>query len=309
VLIGDSMKTICITGGNGLLGSKIIAGAHEVYNLISIDLHEDSMNKYKNVKYLQGDIRNKQQIINLITGNNPDFVINAAAYTNVDECETNPEEAWRINVQGAENVALACQSLKIKMIHISTDYIFNGKSGPYSEEDEPNPISCYGKTKFESEKVIKGILDNVVIVRTMVVYGFVRNTKKNFVTWLVDALINKKNIKVVDDQIGTPTLVDDLARILITILENDMRGIYNIAGKECLSRYDFALKVADIFNLDSSLITRTTTKDLMQKAPRPVRSGLKTDKIRGEIGVNVNSICEGLGIVKQQMNEEGFLSK
>lgn len=300
------MKRICVTGGNGLLGSKIIAAAKEAYGLISIDLQEHSLSRVHDLEYIRGDVTDKEFILHQVERSCPDVVIHAAAFTDVDGCEREKEKAWDVNVEGTRNVALACKTLGIKMIHLSTDYVFDGKSGPYDEEDKPNPVGHYGKTKLESEDVVRDILDDFIIARTMVLYGYAPGKQSNFVIWLVKKLRNGERVRIVDDQFGTPTLADDLAGALIVLFEKDGRGLYNTAGGECLSRYDFATRTAEIFELDASLVARITTAELDQDAKRPLRSGLRIDKIRGEFGVEFSSVTEGLRIVKQQMTEAGW---
>ncbi len=298
------MRKICITGGNGLLGSKLLAEARNKYSLVSIDLQESSLAQCGKLEYIQGDITDREEIIKQISRVHPDCVIHTAAFTNVDGCEKEKDKAWEVNVLGAENVALVCRDLKIKMIHISTDYVFDGKNGPYSETDEPHPIGFYGKTKLESEKRISEIVEDFVIARTMVLYGYFPGVRMNFVTWLIGKLRDGERVNIVTDQYGTPTLADDLARALIVLFEKGGQGLYNTAGSELISRYDFALRVAEIFDLDSSLIKKATSGHLKQPAPRPLQSGLRIDKIHTEMGVSFSSIREGLFIMKEQMGGE-----
>ena len=291
------MKTICITGGNGLLGNKLLMLAEEHYSTISIDIHESPTSSYDNMKYIQCSVTEPDQIQQTIINEKPSYVFHAAAFTGVDGCE----KAWLVNVQGTENVARTCRHLGIKMIHVSTDYVFDGSRGPYDENQKPNPISVYGKTKLASEKVIANTLEDYCIVRTMILYGYHPGVRLNFVTWLVDALRHGKSVSIVDDQFGTPTLADDLAKALLRLMEKDKYGVYHAAGSELINRYDFALKIAETFKLDNSLIRRISSEVLKQPAPRPLHSGLKIQKICQELGVSFGSVNEGLEIVKSQM--------
>ena len=285
-----------------MLGSKVLQAAELEYRVVSIDLEPGPLAEYGHVVYIQGDITDAQGIHERIIGAKPDCVIHTAAFTDVDGCERERTKARQVNVDGARNVALTCKKLGVKMIHLSTDYVFDGQAGPYLEEDEPSPIGYYGETKLESESVIRQILDDYVIARTMVLYGYALGVRLNFVTWMVDRLRQENPVSIVDDQFGTPTLADDLARSLLTLYQKDGRGLYHTAGSECLSRYAFALSVADVFGLDASLISRTATADLNQASRRPLRSGLKIDKIRREMGVDFSSTSQGLRIMKQQMD-------
>lgn len=295
-----------MTGGNGLLGSKVLSAACGRFRLVSIDLHEAPTVRYNHLEYLQGDVTERETIQRRISDARPDCVIHTAAFTDVDGCEEEREEAWKVNVQGTENVAISCRTLDIKMIHLSTDYVFDGKSGPYSEEDDPHPMSFYGKIKLESEKVVQEHLENFIIARTMVLYGYSPKVRHNFVTWLVEKLGHRERVTIVEDQYGNPTLADDLAKALLTIFERDGCGIYHTAGKDWLNRYDFAVSVAKVFQLDRSLIGRTTTDCLNQAAPRPLKSGLKSDKILHEFGVTFSPVEEGLQRMREQMETAGI---
>ena len=302
------MKTIFITGGNGLLGSKILAQTAESYHLVSIDIQKNPNSHYNHMRYFQCDIRDRKQIKQRIAKSDPDVVVHLAAYTDVDGCEIHRNEAWEVNVHGTENVAMACKELNIKMVHLSTDYVFDGEKGPYREGDKPNPIGFYGKTKLESETIVLEMLDNVIIARTMVLYGFSTGVRPNFTTWLVGKLYQKEKVSIVRDQFGTSTLADDLAQMILKIVQKDCVGIYHTAGKDLLSRYDFAQMIAEVFNLDSSLIESTTTDRLKQGALRPLRSGLITDKLTRETGYSPLSCKESLRIMRSQMEEAGYCS-
>jgi len=303
------MRTICVIGGNGLLGSKILLEATGAYRLISVDLHETSAFRHDGLEYIQGDITDREGVREVIARVHPDCVIHTAAFTDVDGCEREKEKAWGVNVTGAENVALACKAFNAKMIHLSSDYVFDGKEGPYGEEDEVNPISFYGETKLESERIVRDILADFVIARTMVLYGYSPGVRMNFVTWLIDRFHDGKKVRVVADQYGTPTLADDLARALLVLFDRNGRGVYHAVGRESINRYDFALRIAEVFHLDSSLIVRATSDSLHQSAPRPLRSGLKTDKICREMGVAFSSVTDGLLVMRDQMEKAGVYTQ
>ena len=295
------METICVTGGNGLLGSKVIAAAQHAYHLVSIDLADRPLNPYGNMEYVQADICDSKAIHRAINRFNPSAVIHTAAFTHVDRCETERAQAWQVNVEGAGNVARACRSAAAKMIHVSTDYVFDGKNGPYSETDEPNPISYYGLTKLEGERAVLENHDNVAIARTMVLYGFVPGVRLNFITWLIEPLERGEKVSIVTDQYGNPTLADDLAEALVLLYEKDRNGIYHTAGNDWLNRYDTALLVADVFQLDACLIRKTTSARLRQPAPRPMQGGLVSDKLARETGFIFSDLHKGLEKLKEQM--------
>lgn len=297
-------KKILVIGSNGLLGQKLceIIVRCGAYNLTIASIEEKPIRQVVGAQYMQVDITNKKDVKNIVNACHPDVIINAAALTNVDSCETERELCWRINVDGVENIADAAKIHDTTVVHVSTDYIFDGKSGPYTEDDRPEPLSYYGKSKLASENLLRTSGIPYLIARTMVLYGFAPGVKANFALWLIESLENKKQVNVVDDQFGNPTLVDDLAYGLIQGFEMERTGIYNLAGRDIVSRYEFALKLAKVFNLDASLITSIKTASLKQPAPRPLKSGLITLKAEVELGFKPSTIEQGLLILKTQLN-------
>jgi dTDP-4-dehydrorhamnose reductase len=297
-------KKILVVGSNGLLGQKlcevIVRGG--AYNLTIASIEEKPLRHVLGAQYMQCDITNKREIKNVVAACKPDVIINAAAMTNVDACETEREQCWKINVEGVENIIDAAKKNNTKVIHVSTDYVFDGKTGPYAEDDRPDPLSYYGKSKLASENALRTSGLPYLIARTMVLYGFAPGVKPNFALWLLESLERKKSVTIVDDQYGNPTLVDDLAYGLMQGFEMERTGIYNIAGRDIVNRYEFALKLAKVFNLDASLITPIKTSSLKQPAPRPLKSGLVTLKAEVELGYKPSTVEQGLLILKTQLN-------
>jgi dTDP-4-dehydrorhamnose reductase len=302
---GSDLKTILVTGGNGLLGIKLLAEAEGKCRLASVDLQTGPLFPFSGMEYVQADITDAESLRAAAIRTRPDCVIHAAAYTDVDRCEREREACRRVNATGTENMASFCRSQGIKLIYLSTDYIFDGKQGPYSEEDEPHPVSHYGMTKLEGETAVRRLLEDYIIARTTVLYGYFAGIRPNFVTWLVDKLRKKETVFIVDDQHGTPTLAEDLAGMLLVLFENNRRGIYNAVGNECLSRHEFAVRTAEVFGLDASLIRKTTTDRLNQPAARPMRGGLSIQKIIRDTGRAGLSVKEGLKAVRRQMEADG----
>jgi dTDP-4-dehydrorhamnose reductase len=210
----------------------------------------------------------------------PDVVVHTAAMTDVDGCERQPEAARLANVVAAENVARACRVVGAHLVHLSTEYVFDGLAGPYGEDDRPNPISVYGRTKLDSEAAVLEHCRNAAIARTTVLYGHAPNVRPNFVTWLVGQLRAGRPVRVVDDQIGSPTLADNLAEMCLALALGRARGIYNTVGADVLDRHAFSLLAAEAFGLDPSPISPASTASLAQAAPRPLRAGLRMDKLR-----------------------------
>ncbi len=292
-------RTILITGANGLLGQKLCQGFFPSYQVIGCDLHPQSFISLPNIFYQSLDLTYRTRVESLVRLHDPQVIINAAAYTDVDGCEIHKKDAWIINVGVVENLAGVCRERKIKLIQLSTDYIFDGENGPYSEDAPPHPVSFYGETKLESEKVIKQSSIDYLIVRTNVLYGAGKNVRKNFLLWLLEKLKSGEKIKIVTDQFNNPTLADNLSLCIWEMVDLNLSGIFHLAGAEYLSRYDFALKAANKFNFDRSLVSPTQTELLEQKAPRPHWGGLKTEKAQKILRTRLLNVEEGLELVKQ----------
>jgi dTDP-4-dehydrorhamnose reductase len=255
--------------------------------------------------YNQLDITNRSDVKSLISSFQPNVILNAAGATNVDWCESNREEAWKVNVTAVENLAEASRKVAAQLIHVSTDYIFDGKSGPYDETAKPNPLGYYGKTKLASENAIRSAAIQHTIVRTLVLYGSGIGVKANFALWVVNSLKAGKQIQVVDDQFGNPTFVGDLAIAMIKAFELNREGIFHVGGGDQLSRYDFALLAAEVFNLDTSLIKRIKTSDLVQASSRPMVSGFITLKAETQLGMRFLTVKEGLTLLKHELQSNG----
>jgi dTDP-4-dehydrorhamnose reductase len=296
-------KRVLITGANGLVGQKLtsIFAADHDFDLLVTARQPASRNTSAGAGYVPLDIADKRAVKDLVWNFSPDYILNAAAYTNVDGCETHKEDCWKANVTAVENLASACKLSESRLIHISTDYIFDGKAGPYDELATPNPISYYGKSKLAAENAVRLMGDNWAIVRTMVVFGKAEGVKANFALWLIGELVKGNPVKIVDDQFGNATLADDLARGIYQLVRKDRTGIYNMAGHDMLTRYEFALKVAKLFKCDPALITPVKTASFNQPAPRPLKSGLITLKAESELGIKFLTSDESIVRLKQQM--------
>lgn len=296
------MKRILVIGSNGLLGQKIttLFSKSKQYDLLNASVEEKSFLDEKNIPYQQLDITKRSSVLKFIDAYQPDVIINTAAVTNVDLCETDRALAWKVNVSGVENLVYGAKMVGAKIIHFSSDYVFDGKNGPYSESDIPNPISYYGRTKLASENVLKlsGIPN--VIIRTMILYGIANQVKDNFALWLVNSLSENKQIRVVDDQIGNPTLVDDLAFAVLKIVEYNRSGLFHIAGAELTSRYGFALALAKKFKFSKDLITPIKTSILKQPASRPLKSGFIILKAETELNLKMSNVESGLTVFQNQ---------
>ncbi len=300
------MKRILITGGNGLLGQKLVElmSNSAQYSLLMTSRQESSVFENEAIRYNQLDTTRKNAVQSIVEEFEPNVIVNAAAMTNVDTCEVEREAAWRSNVTGVENLIHAAKLSGARLVHISTDYVFDGKNGPYSELDRPNPISYYGRTKLASENIVLTSGVAATVIRTMVLYGIGHKIKQNFALWLLKNLSEGKPVRVVDDQIGTPTLAEDLAYGIFKIIELDRKGLYHIAGPDLLSRYDFAVTLARIFDLNKKHITPVRTSTMKQPAQRPLKSGLITLKAQTDLGLALSGVEHGLTMFKNQINAD-----
>ena len=263
------MKRILITGANGQLGSSFYNLLHHKYEIINTSR---SLNNLRSCIYL--DITNPivcKEVISLIK---PDIILNFAALTSVDYCERYPELANEVNVVGLENLLT---NFKKTIIHISSDYVFDGNNGPYSENDSTNPINVYGMSKLRSEEILLSNSENSLIIRANVIYDYLNNSSASFLNWVVDSLKNKKEINVVNDQINNPTWASSMTVVIDRAIELELAGLLHWGDRELLDRYEFAKKIAESFKLNKSLIKPISTIDLQQDALRPLKSGLKTD--------------------------------
>jgi len=294
-------KLVLVTGCNGLLGQKLVHELHTRFKLAGCDLHESPpFIDNETFDYYQTDISKRKDLDELVQSIKPDWIVNTAAYTDVDRAEIERERCWRANVIAVENLIYSAKKNKAQLIQISTDYVFDGRAGPYREEDRPNALGFYAKSKLAAENAIIGSGLRYAIIRTMILYGVGVNVRPNFVTWLVDALRNRQPVTIVDDQIGNPTLADDLARAIARVIQKNVHGVFHICGSEIIDRYHFALEVADIFDLDKSLIVPAKTSDLQQKAPRPLKSGFILDKAETELGIEMMDVKSALEEFKKQ---------
>jgi dTDP-4-dehydrorhamnose reductase len=240
-------------------------------------------------------IEDSTRLINLIKTLKPDVVINTVAIPNVDLCETDPQLADHLHVDITREIANVCKDVGSKLIHFSTEWVFDGKLGrKYTEDDQPNPINHYGKTRLAAEKIVLETSNNVIL-RTAVIYGW--HPKSRFTNWIIQTLREKRSVDPFVDQYNTPTLVDDLAKAILKIIENNLSGLYHAVGKTCISRYEFALRIADRFGLDKNLIRPVTSLEKKQIAPRPPRSCLDAQKLESAIDYNFCDIDTGISYI------------
>jgi len=243
------------------------------------------------------ELTDRDAVRSIIHTTQPNIVFLPAYLSNVDYCELHPDETYQINVVGSLNVATAAREVGAKLVFYSSDYVFNGENGSYSETDSPDPICVYGDQKLEIEQKIAHLMDDWLILRITVVYGW-EAQNKNFVSRLIKTLQNDQMIEVPQDQIGSPTLVNDIAEASCRLVEASANGIFHVAGTDWIDRYQFALEVAKVFDLPTKNIQPVLTAELGQAARRPLKAGMKSDRLNQTIDWNLHSISEGLNILK-----------
>ena len=284
------MKTLLITGAYGQLGDACVKYLKNNYNITLSGVSPSDGGVHL-------DIRSKSSIKKVLSDIDPDVILNLAALTDVDGCELDPQQAKDINFSGVKNL---CRDFSGHFIQISTDYVFDGKSGPYSEEDEPNPKSVYGKTKLFADNWLLDNYSKSTIIRTNILYSYTKRTKASFLKWVVDSLNDNQNIKVVNDQWNNPTWTESLSSVIYKIIDNQAFDLYHYGDRDILNRFDFSILISKVFNLDSSLIMPISSDELNQIAPRPRKSGLITKKIESELGIIPKSVETCLNEIRKQ---------
>lgn len=256
-----------ITGANGMLGGSLCPVLRKQgNNVYPTDLTPDEDNIVKPL-----DIADRKAVEAAFRQAKPDFVFHLAAETDVDKCELEPEHARRVNVGGVENIALACKKFSIAMAYISTCGVFDGqKKEPYNEDDQPNPISVYSKTKFEGENVVKAILkERYYIFRAGWMMGGGSNRDKKFISKIVKLLDTNSEIAVVNDKFGNPTYTVDMSKAMTAVIQKECYGLYHIVNTGFCSRYDIACKIREYLKKDNVVIKPISSSQFPLAAPRP----------------------------------------
>lgn len=301
------MKKILVTGSNGLLGQKLVHLIldHSNHLLLATSKGENRLKSRSDFDYSSLDITDKNSVDSIVSEFKPDVLINSAAMTNVDACESFQEDCIALNVDGVKNLVAACENHNTHLIHLSTDFVFDGKAGPYSENDQANPLSFYGQSKYDSELIVaNSSLSKWSIARTIIIYGIVENmSKSNIVLWAKSALESGSELKIVDDQFRSPTFAEDLAKGCLLIAEKEKNGIYHLSGKESMSILELVYRVADFYGLDKSTISPVKSESLNQAAKRPPVTGFVLDKANKELGYFPLSFNEGLKLLSKEIEE------
>ena len=290
-----------IIGGSGFVGSTLASYATSDFELHAT-VNKNEM-KLDNVPVTKMDLlENRKTIIDLIKNLNPDVVINTAAHANVDFCETDHAIADLFHVDVVQDIANICKDTDSKLIQFSTDFVFNYTSKrKFTENDTPVPINYYGKTRLMAENLVLKKSEKNTVLRTAVIYGW--HKKSRFTNWIIETLKEGKTVDPHSDQNNTPTLVDDLCKAILKIIELDISGLYHATGKTCLSRYEFAQELAEGFNLDKKLIKPVTSQEKKQIAQRPFCSCLDSSKLEEKTGFDFSDIKSGISFIFQKSKQ------
>lgn len=296
-------KKIVITGASGKIAEatyKYLSNETD-YQIILFTSGSAYIDHRKTDKVYTFDIRNKKTLDFIIEDERPDVIINTAAMTDVDACEDDKKNAWLLNSTLVENLASLSKKYKIHLITFSTDYIFDGKDGPYDEDALPNPISYYGKSKLAGENLARTQCDKSTVIRTNVVYGYSSYGKNDFIRWLIKNLEEGKKLNIIDGQYCNPTYSEDIAHGVYKAISKKEYGVYNFSGEGYYKRYEIAMKVCEVYNFDKKLVNSIPSKELKQKAKRPEKGGLINLKAKSALGIKFTTLENGLTNLKLKL--------
>lgn len=301
----NNKPKILITGANGLLGQKLVEQLVQQGKFEVIATGRGACRlSGSGFSYQTLDIENEQEVEATLADLNPEVIIHGAAMTHVDECEKHQEACYQANVLATKYLIFAAEKIQSHFIFVSTDFIFSGLDGqnPYTEEAKPDPVNYYGQTKLDGEELLKTSNLKWAIARTVLVYGLANDlSRSNIILWVKSSLETGKQIQVVDDQVRTPTLAEDLAAGCILMAEQGATGIFNISGSELLTPYQMAMETADYFGLNKELIVRTDSTKFTQPARRPMETGFVIEKAKNQLGYRPKTFREGISILAKQL--------
>lgn len=294
---------ILVTGANGLLGYKLIQLLSSKAEITTIASGRKKINGLPNqVRFFELDVTDRDQTQAVFTNTKPDVVIHTAAMTQVDQCETERDQCWKANVTGVENVIEACEKNNVHLVHVSTDFIFDGSHGPLDETAIPKPVNFYGESKLAGELAVQKSKIKWAILRTVLVYGITPDlSRSNIVLWVKKSLEDGKTINVVNDQWRTPTLAEDLAMGCYLAASKKATGIYHISGDEMMTPFDIANQTAEFFKLDKSLIKPADSNSFKQPAMRPPKTGFIITKAKQALSYQPHTFQQGLALLASQL--------
>jgi dTDP-4-dehydrorhamnose reductase len=300
----NSKKRILLTGSNGFLGQKLtdLIVQKTDYSLLCTSKSANRNPNIKGYDYVQLSLVNQQELATLIDTYSPTHIVHTAAITSVETCEENWEECKQLNMDTVQFLAEVCKQKNIHFTFLSTDFVFDGKEGPYLETAPTNPCNAYGKSKIAAEQAIIRSGCKAAVLRTILVYGVIADkNRSNLILWAKNKLQNNEVIRVVQDQWRMPTWVDDLAHACLLAIQKNAVGIYHISSDEMYSILDIVYKVADHWSLNRDLIIPVTAKDIGQADNRPRTTGFVLDKAKKELGFTPTSLAKSLIEIDKQL--------
>ena len=294
------MTKLLVIGGSGLVGSTILQ-----YNPYSWDItatYNLHPQDNTNANFIKMDLLDDlNPILDLIEKVKPNFVVHTVAYPSVDFCEEEHLLADKLHVEKTQKIAEICKKINSKLLFLSTDAVFEGElNRKYVESDDTNPVNYYGQTKLRAEKIVLNSSKNNVVLRTAVVYG--HHEKSRFTNWILDYLQQNKTVDPFVDQYNTPTLVNDLVKSIFLIFQKNISGLFHATGPNCVNRFEFAIKLANKFNYDKSLIKPVTSKEKKQNAPRPISTCLNSKKLEQAINFQFTNLEDGISLIFNKSN-------
>ncbi|WP_298712879.1 NAD(P)-dependent oxidoreductase [Chitinophaga sp.] len=295
---------VLITGSNGLLGQYLVQRLAGLpgYEVIATGRGPNRLRMKSGYAYESVNLADEAAVKGLVDRHKPDVIVHAGAMTQADDCERNKDACWMVNVTATRYLLQGAEKAGAYFLFVSTDFVFDGLAGPYSEEDPVNPVNYYGASKVAAERIVKQSRAQWGIARTVLVYGLADDPRRsNIITWVKSNLEQKKKLKVVNDQWRTPTLVQDLAEGIRLMLDKKAEGIFHLSGKDMLTPFEMANQVAGYLELDTKLLEKVDASTFKQPAPRPAKTGFVIDKAVQELGYAPHSFEEGLKIVVEQI--------
>lgn len=296
---------ILVTGASGLLGANFVWEAKGRYDLVAVySRHPVRIPGTIDVK---SDLTRSTEVFDLVGVYRPAWIVHCAALTHVDYCEENPVEAHKVNVEMTGYLVAAAREIGARVLYISTDSVFDGSRGRYSEEEPPCPVNVYARTKLEGERIVLQYMERGLIVRTNI-YGWNMQNKDSLAEWILGRLESGQPVPGFQDVFFTPILVNDLAEILFEMMENQLSGVYHVAGGERCSKFNFAQRLAETFGLDAALVVPASVQTAGLRAPRPRDTSLLTEKVTRALGKRMPDVRQGLARFKS-LRENGFVAK
>ena len=289
------MKKILIIGGSGFVSTNLIKYLTENWEIFAT--YNSNIIKSKKIQSFKINLlETPEKIIPIIQNIKPDYIIDTVAFPSVDFCEENHAIADKLHIHATKIISKISNEINSKLLFLSTDAVFEGQlNKKYIETEITNPVNYYGFTKLKAEKIVLASSKNNVVLRTAVIYGV--GIQSRFTNWILSYLRDKKPVDPFVDQFNSPTLVDDLSQVMLKILKNDISGLFHATGPTCVNRYDFAVMLANEFNLDSNLIKPVTSSQKKQNAPRPISTCLDSSKLEEEINFTFRDLKTGISFI------------